>query len=303
MRHAFVRRSIPLLTFTAVIGLGPIARSADPEAPAGARRPLEPATPELPAAIVAAMQEGRYAEADKALSALADAPKTSGEMKAYVAVIRGVALRLSGKLDAARELLSAALKAAPRGRWAAKTRSELAAVEVAAGKFAAAEALAREEAERLLAGDRKDRLAEVYRGFADRLLSPDLPTIPADPEGAYALLAQARSLAKGEALRASLLLAMARASQKAGNHARAIEDFQAYLSEYPKGADRTRGPLPPGRGPARRRPAPAGPPHLDRPGPRPREGRHRGRPPTSAPAPCTGSPGPTASPPRPTTPS
>ncbi|HEY2158274.1 MAG TPA: tetratricopeptide repeat protein, partial [Isosphaeraceae bacterium] len=75
--------------------------------------------------------------------------------------------------------------------------------------------------------------------FADRLLSPDLPTIPADPEGAYALLAQARSLAKGETLRASLLLAMARASQKAGNHARAIADFQAYLGEYPKGADRT----------------------------------------------------------------
>ena len=32
---------------------------------------------------------------------------------------------------------------------------------------------------------------------------------------------------------------MARASQKAGNHARAINDFQAYLGEYPRGADRT----------------------------------------------------------------
>ena len=104
-------------------------------------------------------------------------------MKAYIPVIRGVALRLSGKLDAARELLSATLKAAPRGRWAAKIRSELAAVELAAGRFAAAEALARDEAERLLAGDRKDRLAEVYRAFADRLLTPDEPTIPADPEG------------------------------------------------------------------------------------------------------------------------
>ena len=39
-------------------------------------------------------------------------------------------------------------------------------------------------------------------------------------------------------LRASLLLAMAQASQKAGNHGRAITDFQAYLGEYPKGADR-----------------------------------------------------------------
>src|SRR6516165_4254554 len=233
---------LPIVSATLVaLASGPAARSADPETPArpAARRAVEPATPELPAAIVAAMQEGRYAEADKALSALAEAPKTSGEMKAYVAVIRGAALRLSGKLDDARALLSATLKETPRGRWAAKARSELAAGEVAAGQFAAAGALAREEADHLLAGDRKDRLAEVYRGFADRLLSPDLPTISADPEGAYALLTQARSLAKGETLRASLLLAMARASQKAGNHARAIADFQAYLGEYLKGADRT----------------------------------------------------------------
>ena len=44
---------------------------------------------------------------------------------------------------------------------------------------------------------------------------------------------------RARTLRASLLLAMGRASQKAGNHARAIADFQAYLGEYPKGADRT----------------------------------------------------------------
>src|SRR5205823_2509672 len=136
VRHALGRNSVPLLVFASAIGLGPIARCADPEAQArpGARRAVEPATPQLPAAIVAAMQEGRYADADKALSALAEGPETSGEMKDYVAVIRGVALRLSGRLDAAREILSAALKAAPRGRWAAKARSELAAGEVAAGK-------------------------------------------------------------------------------------------------------------------------------------------------------------------------
>ena len=107
MRYT-LRLPIVLATLVALAS-GPAARSADPETPArpAARRAVEPATPELPAAIVAAMQEGRYDEADKALSALADAPKTSGEMKAYVAVIRGVALRLSGKLDDARALLSA----------------------------------------------------------------------------------------------------------------------------------------------------------------------------------------------------
>ncbi|MDB5352496.1 MAG: large extracellular alpha-helical protein, partial [Planctomycetota bacterium] len=242
MRHAFGRGSVALLTLVAALGGGPVARSADPDVPAKppAARAVERATPELPAAIVAAMQDGKYAEADKALAALASDLKTTAETKQYIQVIRGVALRLSGKLDAAREILSASLKAAPKGQWSAKLRSELAAVEIVSGKFAAAEALAREEAEGLLAGDRKDRLAEVYRGFADRLIKPDLPTIPPDYEGAYALLVQARSLAKGHALRASLLHAMAVVSQKAGNHGRAITDFQSYLNEYKNGADRNK---------------------------------------------------------------
>src|SRR5262249_4839237 len=102
----------------------------------------------------------------------------------------------------------------------------------------AAEALARAEAENLLAGERKDRLAEVYHAFARTLLKPDDPVTPPDPNGAYDLLVQARGLAKGQTLRARLLLVMARASQAATNHARAIQDLQAYLKEFPKGADR-----------------------------------------------------------------
>ncbi|WP_193378437.1 MG2 domain-containing protein, partial [Singulisphaera acidiphila] len=89
-----------------------------------------------------------------------------------------------------------------------------------------------------LTGDRKDRLAEVYHAFARSLLKPNDPVTPADPNGAYDLLVQARALAKGEALRASLLLSMARASQAAGNAPRAIQDLQLYLKESPKGADR-----------------------------------------------------------------
>src|SRR5262249_31949991 len=108
----------------------------------------------------------------------------------------------------------------------------------AAGRFDRAEALARAEAESLLDDGRKDRLAGVYRSFADRLLTPDSPVAKPDPEGAHALLEQARSLAKGAGLRAELLLAMGRASRAAGNHPRAIGEFQAYLSEYPKGRDR-----------------------------------------------------------------
>ena len=62
--------------------------------------------------------------------------------------------------------------------------------------------------------------------------------IQPDPNGAWELLNQARDLAKSPALRAQLLFSMGRASQQAGNFPRAIEHFQAYLKEYPQGADR-----------------------------------------------------------------
>ena len=67
----------------------------------------------------------------------------------------------------------------PKGRWAAKIRFELAGIELAAGNWAPAEELARAEAERLLAGDRKDQLAGVYHAFARRLLEPGDPLIAA----------------------------------------------------------------------------------------------------------------------------
>jgi alpha-2-macroglobulin len=210
---------------------------ARPPRPIAAREAVAPVAPALPAEVVAAMQEGRYDEASAALEKLAAKGKTADET-AYFSLIRGIGERLAGRPDAARRVLSDALKAAPKGLWAAKIRFELAAVELAAGRHADAEALARAEAETLLAGDRKDRLAEVYYAFARRLLKPDDPISKPDPNAAYEMLSQARGLAKGEALRARLLFTMGRASQEAGNPARAIQDYQSYLKDYPKGADR-----------------------------------------------------------------
>jgi len=203
-----------------------------------AKEAVAPAAPVLPGEVVAAMQEGHYGEAVSALVRLKADAKTKEAEKPYYALIQGIAERLDGKVADARDTLKGAIEAAPKGPWAAKLRFELAALELSAGRFSEAEQLARAEAETLLAGDRKDRLAEVYHAFARRLLKPDEPVQKPDPEGAYALLVQGRSLAKSDTLRARLLFAMAHASQAAGNHPRAIQDFENYLKEYPKGADR-----------------------------------------------------------------
>ncbi len=220
------------------------------DAPPAARRAIAPIAPVLPGPVVGSMQEGKYADARAGLDKLIAGATTPAD-RSYFRLVRGIAERLDGKADDARATLSGALAGEPGGPWSSKIRSELAAVELASGRPAAAEALARAEAESLLAPARKDRLAEVYHAFARRLLTPDDPVTASDPLAAYALLARARELAKGDALRASLLFAMARAGQaaagrpaqpnqaaNAGPAPDPIRDFEAYLKEYPKGADR-----------------------------------------------------------------
>ncbi|WZP00456.1 MG2 domain-containing protein [Isosphaeraceae bacterium EP7] len=223
------------LSFAAGVLATSLMLGADAPAPNPAHRAIEPVAPVLPADVVAAMQEKRYEQAATSLVRMEGEAKA--EDQAYFSLIRGIAQRLGGKKAEARGTLTKAIEGAPKGPWAAKLRFELATLEVAEGKFAAAEALAREEAQGLLAGDRKDRLAVVYENFAKTLLKPDDPITPADPESAYALLDQARQLARGDALRARLLLAKARASRQANNLPRAIADFQAYVSAKPAGAD------------------------------------------------------------------
>lgn len=204
--------------------------------PVPAAKAVEPPAPALPGELLAALQEGRADDARAILDRLD--PQAKPEDRPFLALIRGVSERLAGRPEPARAALAAAIEADPDGPWAAKLRYELATVELAAGQFARAEALARVEAQSLLDDDRKDGLAKVYDAFARRLLAPDDPMTPADPEGAYALLEQARALARGEPLRARLLAEMGRASQAANNQSRAIDNYQAYLREHPKGEER-----------------------------------------------------------------
>lgn len=209
----------------------PPARSA--EAPGDVIKPI---APRLPGDLLASIEEGRYDDAASAISKLEAAAK--GDDVAYYQLLRGIALRAGGKPDQAREALTAALTAAPKGPWSAKLRSEMAAVELATGHPDRAEALASAQAETLLAGDRKDRLAQVYLDFARRFAKPDNPITPANPEAAYGLLERAREIAQGGELRARILFEMGQASQQASNPGRAIQNYQDYLKEFADGADR-----------------------------------------------------------------
>ncbi|MGC8640208.1 MAG: MG2 domain-containing protein, partial [Isosphaeraceae bacterium] len=232
--------AIFLVASLAILLPADLAMGADPPdaaSPLAGRTAIKPPAVVLPAEVVALLQEGKYDAARTAIAHLKDAAQDRDE-RAYLGYLQAIAERLAGQQDAARATLRAAAEENPKGHWISKIRFELAEAELAAGNLAAAEELARSEAVRLLADLRKDRLAEVYHAFARRLLNPDDPVVPADPGGAWDLLAQGRTLAESPALRAQLLFSMGRTSQKAGNFPRAIENFQTYLREHPLGADR-----------------------------------------------------------------
>jgi len=220
-----------------------------------AKRSVASIAPNLPGGVVASIQGGDYVEAIEALDGLIADPKALMADRSFYRLVRGEALRLGDRPDDARTGWLAAIEAEPKGAWANKIRGELAALELAAGHPDRAEVLARTEAETLLDPDRKDRLAEVYRDFARRLLEPDFPGAKSNPVAAYALLAKGRDLAKGGKARASLLFAMGRAGQEAlkggappgngrpqpvGPVPNPVGDYKAYLKEYPQGEDRDR---------------------------------------------------------------
>ncbi len=158
---------------------------------------------------------------------------------------------LSGQRDTARETLAQGdRRPTPRAAGPPRSGSSWPGIELAAGNWAAAEELARAEAIRLLAGDRKDQLAEVYHAFARKLLEPGDPLVQPDPNAAYELLAQARELAESPALARPAPFLHGPRQPGGREPRRAIENFQQYLKEYPRRRRPVRGPAPAGRSPA-----------------------------------------------------
>ena len=223
--------------FCTVLSTGRTYAQPPPAPSTAAKTAIEQVAPVVPPEVIAALQGGEYETARKALITLGETAKDRDD-GAYYAYLQAIAERLAGQRDAARETLRKGLSARPPGRWAPKLRFELAGIELGAGNGAAAEELTRDEAVRLLAGTRKDQLAGVYQSFAQKLLEPDDPLVPSDPNAAYELMAQARELAESPGLRAQILFAMGRASLTGQNAPRAIATFEQYLREYRDGADR-----------------------------------------------------------------
>jgi alpha-2-macroglobulin len=124
----------------------------------------------------------------------------------------------------------------PKSDWLHKAVFLKAQALIEQKKFGEAAAIYETEAARLLAPERKQALVGEILRFAEKLEAKPDPNVPDAPKPdfakAYSLYTKALAMELPREFRDDIVFLKARAIQQAGNPAQAIQDFQAYLTEY-----------------------------------------------------------------------
>jgi len=124
----------------------------------------------------------------------------------------------------------------PKSEWRHKAMFLKAQALVEQKQFEPAAAIYQSEAARLLAAERKQELVGVIVQFADTLASKPDPNAPDAPEPDFQkacnLYGKALGLEISRDLRDDLLFKKSRAIQLMGNAGQAVQDLQAYLTEF-----------------------------------------------------------------------
>ena len=124
----------------------------------------------------------------------------------------------------------------PKSEWRHKAVFLKAQALIEQKKFAEAAAIYQAESARILSPERKQALVGEILRFAEKLEAKPDPNVPDAPQPdfakAYSLYTKALAIELPRDFRDSIFFRKARAIQQAGNPAQAIQDFQAYLTEY-----------------------------------------------------------------------
>ena len=124
----------------------------------------------------------------------------------------------------------------PKSDWSHKAVFLKAQSLIERKKFAEAAAIYESEAARILAPERKQALVGEILRFAAKLEAKPDPNVPDAPKPdfakAYSLYTKALAIELPRDFRDSIVFRKARAIQQAANPGQAIQDFQAYLTEY-----------------------------------------------------------------------
>jgi alpha-2-macroglobulin len=124
----------------------------------------------------------------------------------------------------------------PKSEWRHKAVFLKAQAYIEQKKFAEAAAIYQSESARILSPERKQALVGEILRFAEKLEAKPDPNVPDAPKPdfakAYSLYTKALAIELPRDFRDAIVFRKARAIQQAGNPAQAIQDFQAYLTEY-----------------------------------------------------------------------
>jgi tetratricopeptide (TPR) repeat protein len=124
----------------------------------------------------------------------------------------------------------------PQSKWQHKAAFLKAQALIEQKKFAEAAAIYQAESARILSPERKQALVGEILRFAEKLETKPDPNVPDAPQPdfakAYSLYTKALAIELPRDFRDSIVFRKARAIQQAGNPAQAVQDFQAYLTEY-----------------------------------------------------------------------
>ncbi|HZZ71655.1 MAG TPA: tetratricopeptide repeat protein [Pirellulales bacterium] len=186
--------------------------------------------PKVPEKIRQAMQDRNYAAAVVALNEALEAKPPEGD---YLTYLKGRALHLQQKYDAAAAAFDAVEKNFPNSVWARRARFGKALSMMRKGDFEAAELIYRKEVEYLLSQDRKQEIADIYLEFAASYFQPADPLVQPNYQKALEFYQQALLVGPKPDSRAEIELQVARCFQLLGNHKEAAARFAAFVKDHP----------------------------------------------------------------------
>ena len=189
-----------------------------------------------PSALATIQAELRARNFDQA-AVLADKAIAAKDAAADQALfLKATALLQAKKFAAAVTAADQLLADFPKSAWGHKAVFLKAQALIEQKNFAAAATIYEAESARILAPDRKQALVGEILRFAEKLEAKPDPNVPDAPKPdfakAHSLYTKALAMELPREFRDDILFRKARAIQQAGNPGQAIQDFQAYLTEY-----------------------------------------------------------------------
>lgn len=187
--------------------------------------------PAVPREIAEAIQDHRYDEAVRLIDEeLTKKPAQSD----YLMYLKGRALYLQQHYDAAVEVFQQAEKDFPKSSWRYWFRFGQALALARKGDFAGAQAIYRDEAQRVLSPERSEELAAIYIEFADRYFQPPNPVEEKpDYTKAREFYTKALEVNPGPSLQARIAFQIARCHHLASEWPQAVTAYREFLQRFP----------------------------------------------------------------------